>query len=271
MTKTFSYFKFLFHSRASGNPVLILKHWIPAYAGMKFCKTKPSPITITNHQSGYSLIELMLAIVVGSVVLAGTYASYSIVGTQFQKNEGKSEMRASAIPTLKILGRDLRRAGYKAVDTAIESTLGRISTPIAITDSGNACCDSVQIIFDEDTSTRRRYTYFVAARSNPTRSALFLNIDTYTGGTWVATRANEVVADYVEDFQVVGSDNNTDGFPTLVDISLVLRSKTPAKSVNSFTKSSASVGNYNYSFSDNFLREEFASTVIIRNLLEKTY
>lgn len=221
--------------------------------------------------SGYSLLELMMAIVVGSVVLAGTYASYNVVGTQFQKNDANSEMRNSAIPTLKILGRDIRSAGYKAVDSNMESSFGRIATPIEITDSGNACCDSLQIIFDKDTSTRKKYTYFISTRSNPTRNALFLNIDNYVSGAWQASVINDVVADYVEDFQVVGSDNNSNGFPTIIDISIVLRSKTASINTQVFTKPTGSVGNYSYNFTDNYLREEYSTTIILRNLLQKSF
>jgi prepilin-type N-terminal cleavage/methylation domain-containing protein len=226
---------------------------------------------MNKHIHGYTMVELLLAVVVSSIILAGTYASYMIVSDQYQRNEGASQIHSFAIPTLKILTRDLRMAGFRNLDGDIEATLGAIATPITITDSGDDCCDTVTVVMDTDDSTRKRFTYYVDERENPNRLALFLDIEVFDTGTWVAERTAEVVADYIEDFQVVGSENNSSGFPTLLDISLVFRTKTLGKEPLTFSKPAYSFGNYDYEFNDNFARREFSTTILLRNLLHKTY
>ena len=224
---------------------------------------------LNNKESGYSLIELLLAVFIGSIVLAGGYASFSVVSSQYQRNSGVAEIRDFAIPTIKILSRDIRMAGYRAVDNNIESTYAKIDPPISITDVSGACCDSFFVVYDKAADNRLKVTYFVAARTNPARNALFINIDKWDGSNWVSQSTNSIVADYVEDFQVEGSNNNSAGYPTLLNIDIVFRSRNKTPYANTFTKSAYANGNYNgYSITDNYLREEFDSTVYLRNLAD---
>jgi prepilin-type N-terminal cleavage/methylation domain-containing protein len=219
-----------------------------------------------TSQAGYSLVELLLALFIGSVVLGGAYASYTIVATQYKRNSGIAEIRDFAIPTLKLISRDLRMAGFRAVDSNIESTYPKIDPPIIITDVANACCDSFSVIYDKSTTQRLKVTYFVSTRLNPTRNALFMNIDQWDGSNWVNQVNNAIVTDYIEDFQISGSNNNTDGYPTLVNIDIVFRSRNKTPYSNIFTKSAYANGNNSYAITDNYLREEFDSTVYLRNL-----
>ncbi len=222
-----------------------------------------------NTQSGYSLIELIMAAFVGSIVIAGAYASYSVVASQYQKGSGIGDVRDFAIPTISIISRDLRMAGFRAVDNNIETIYGRINPPIQITDTAGACCDSFWVVYDKDINTRLRITYSVAARANPTRNALFMDIDQWDGNAWNNTTNDAIVADYVEDFQVEGANNNSAGDPTLVSFNIVFRSRNKSQTPITFTKSAYGSGNYDsYSITDNYLREEFDTSVILRNLLD---
>ncbi|MDX1949080.1 MAG: hypothetical protein SFT90_01105, partial [Rickettsiales bacterium] len=105
-------------------------------------------IKTKNKNSGYSILELVLAVFTSSIVLLGAYSAYTIVAEQFKRNNLISEIRDFAMPTIRLISRDLRLAGYKEVDANVESTMGNIETPITITDSGtSACCDSLQIVY----------------------------------------------------------------------------------------------------------------------------
>lgn len=222
-----------------------------------------------NKQSGYTLVELVLAVFIGSIVLAGAYASYSVIANQFQRTSGVSDIRDFAIPTITIISRDLRMAGFRSVDSNIESTYSKIDPPIQITDVAGACCDSFWVAYDKSSTQRVKVSYFVAARTNPARNALFLNVDQWDGNTWNNITSNAIVADYVEDFQVVGSSNNQAGYPTLVSFDIVFRSRNKNQIPVTFTKSAYGSGNNNsYSTTDNYLREEFDTSVILRNLLD---
>ena len=55
-------------------------------------------------QRGYTLLELMLALAVGSLVLAGSYASFTVINTQYIKivQTGSSDGNFWSIHELKI-------------------------------------------------------------------------------------------------------------------------------------------------------------------------
>lgn len=217
--------------------------------------------------SGYTLIELVLSVFVGSIVLAGAYASYSVVAGQFNRNSAISEIRDFAVPTIKILTRDLRMAGYRAVDSNIESTYAKINPPITITDVNGSCCDSFSVIYDKALDNRVRVSYMVLSRTNPNRNALYMNIDQWNGTAWVSQVNDAIVADYIDDFQIVGRNNNSSGYPTVIDFNLVFVSKNKTTGTNTFTKPAYSFGNNNgYSITDNYLREGFDYTVRLRNI-----
>ncbi len=231
---------------------------------------------ITHYAiNGYSLLELMLAMAVGSIILAGTYTANVIVAKQYERISSFSQVQEMGMPSLMLISRDLRMAGYTALDTNIESTFGTITTPISITDSGNACCDSIAIIYDRDITTRNRYTYYTMARlpdtpttaTTPNRRALYLDVDNWVGGAWVATAINAaLVADFIEDLQFVGSDADSNGNPRIVDIFMVFRSKSMVIQDTNYVKPDQTKGNYDYNVTDRFHRDEFSATINIKNL-----
>ncbi len=224
-------------------------------------------LIINKSEAGYTLVELLLAVFVGSIVLAGAYASYAVVAAQYTRNSGVSDIRDFAIPTISLLSRDIRMAGFRAVDSNIESVYGRIDPAVEITDVAGACCDTISVTYDKAEDERYRTTYFVSARFD--RNALFMNIQQWDGSAWTMITQDAIVADYIEDFQVEGSQNNSTGQPTMVDFSLVFRSRNKTKTPVTFTKSDYASGNYNsYSITDNYIREEFDTSVRLRNLLD---
>jgi prepilin-type N-terminal cleavage/methylation domain-containing protein len=221
-------------------------------------------------EAGYSMIELLLATLVGGIVLAGAYASYNIIATQYKKNSSIGEINDFATPTLKIIARDLRMAGFKAVDSEIESTYGRIDNPVTIVDSGNACCDSISVVYDKSIGERVLVTYRVAPKTNdPSRNALYMDVDQFqSAGTWITVHNNSIVADFVEDFQIQTVQTNASGQPSLINLNIVFRSRNKTNNQSNFTKSDYETGNYDFSITDNYLREGFETTILLRNLVD---
>jgi prepilin-type N-terminal cleavage/methylation domain-containing protein len=229
----------------------------------KVCKYK---------QAGFTLIELLISVVLSAVIMAATYTSYTIVSKQSERVSAYAEVQESGIPAIQLISRDLRMAGHKSVDANIESSFGSISNPVLITDSGNACCDSVEIIYDVDLSTRYRVTYYVAARTNPTRNALYMDKESWDGISWTAITTQSLVADYIEDFQLLGSDINSSGDPALIDISMIFRSKKlQVRGVSTYTKPSYNIGNYNFTTTDAYYHDSFSATINLRNLRNVVY
>lgn len=234
------------------------------------CASKPR---ITNHESrvrqrGYTLIELLLAVAVGTVILAGAYSSYGVIGRQYSKINAFTDIQERGLPTVRLITRDLRMAGHKELDSQLESAWGRIDDPAVVTDSGVVCCDILQVIYDRDTFTRQRITYYVSGRENPVRNALFMDVETWDGDDWNMDTEAALVVDYVEDFQAEGSDENSDDYPQLMDLVLVLRSREAMEQTFTYTTPSYDPGNSNFTATDNYYRDSFVATVNLRNLRE---
>lgn len=229
--------------------------------------------TIPN---GYSLLELMLAMAVGSIILLGTYTANVIVAKQYERISSFSQVQEIGIPSLRIITRDLRMAGHEAMDANIEPVFGTIATPITITDSGDACCDSIVIIYDLDSTTRYRVTYSVAERTaatvvapiTPAINGLYMQIETWdnVGLTWNITTASALVADHIEDLQFTGSDVDGSGNPMIVDVFMLFRSKSLLPQAVTYTKPAETSGNFNYNVTDKYHRDEFSATINIKNL-----
>lgn len=220
---------------------------------------------------GYNLLELMLATAVGSVIIAGTYTADVIVAKQYERISAFSEVQEVGVPSLNIIARDVRMAGYTAYDSTMTSTFGSITTPITITDAYYQNFDRIQIIYDRDTSTRNRYTYYVAQKTAatgvfPAVYGLYLNIENWNGTTWTTTTSASLVADHIDDLQFVGSDPDSNGNPRFVDIFMLFRSKSMLPANVTYTKPAQTYGNYSYTITDKYHRDDFSATINVKNL-----
>ena len=103
--------------------------------------------------SGYTLVELLMATAVGAVVVAAAYASYAVVSGYYEKLSDMANLQDTGRQSLYMIVRDIRMAGYehyaynKATKT-YESEYGSVSESIKITDSGDACCDGIDVTYD---------------------------------------------------------------------------------------------------------------------------
>ncbi len=212
------------------------------------------------------MLEMLLATAVGGVVLAGAYSSYIVISKQNERVRAFAEVQQAGMPTIQLIARDLRMAGREALDSDLDSVFGTITTPITITDSGDACCDTVEIIYDKSSTERRKVTYYTGARTNPTRTALYMDIDLWDGASWDSSVSQSLVSDYVDDFQLEGSDDDANGNPMIVDVAVVLRSKSSLGVDTEYTRPDQVIGNYNFDFNDKYHRDVFTMTVNIKNL-----
>lgn len=74
-------------------------------------KVKP-----TFQQLGYTLVELLVALAVSSIVLAGTYAGYSYFSQQQQTLVGKTEVNRNLLRAIDLFRADVRMAGYHDIN-----------------------------------------------------------------------------------------------------------------------------------------------------------
>lgn len=61
---------------------------------------------------GYKLVELLVALAVSSIVIAGTYAGYTFFAQQHQVLTAQTEVNRNALRAIDLLKADIRMAGY---------------------------------------------------------------------------------------------------------------------------------------------------------------
>lgn len=67
-----------------------------------------------SGQHGYTLVEMLVAMAVTSIVLAGTYAAYGFFARQQQLVLSQTELSRNAMRAVDLMQTDIRMAGFKA-------------------------------------------------------------------------------------------------------------------------------------------------------------
>ena len=68
--------------------------------------------TYARQELGYTLVELLVALAVSSIVMAGTYAGYSFFAQQQQVLTAQTEVDRNALRAIDLFKSDVRMAGY---------------------------------------------------------------------------------------------------------------------------------------------------------------
>ena len=195
-------------------------------------------------QRGYSLIELMVALAVGSITIAALYAGYGVFVGYSTKLSALAAADRNAVQVIDVLTRDLRVAGYKdfsssygpigpsagggvpAVD--FSGAIGGIpsGTCGCIAGPGQSC--RLTTVYDLSSTQRIGVSYYTRTHSGnrATRCRLWQRRDQWQGGVWASGR-EDVVADWVDNINFVASDLQVTGrtyagSPQMVTISLQL-------------------------------------------------
>jgi prepilin-type N-terminal cleavage/methylation domain-containing protein len=106
-----------------------------------------------HNKKAFTLVEMLVALAVSAVIVSATYASFELIKNQYKKNIDVTQLHTSGRAIMQVLEREIRMAGYEFRDDKGLMTYGKIIGPLALTDSGNKCCDEVTIIYDEVTDT----------------------------------------------------------------------------------------------------------------------
>ena len=180
------------------------------------------------NKKAFTLVEMLVAMAVSSVIIFATYASFELIKQQYKKNMDIAELHSSGRAVMQAVEREVRMAGYEFRNANSVVPYGAIFSPIVITDSFDACCDEVTIIYDEVIDTvnaagvvqnqvaqRVRTRIFTEARTTNKRGArnrLFRQ-RTILGRNNVVLGVpdvlpREVMADFIDDFQIENVTNS---------------------------------------------------------------
>jgi prepilin-type N-terminal cleavage/methylation domain-containing protein len=174
---------------------------------------------LSRFLKAFTLVEMLVALAVSSIIIAASYASYEMVATQYKKNMDIADMHTSGRAIMRIIERDIRMAGFEYRDTDAKITYGSISNPLTIKDSGNKCCDEVTVIYDyydeeSKKAERIRIRYWAGSHTSNkgSRHRLYKQKDILGQNKKILAKPKlgnkEVMADYIEDLQIVNIVNN---------------------------------------------------------------
>lgn len=114
-------------------------------------------MSINRSEIGLTIIEVLVAIVISTIVLAGLYMGFDMISKQFRNISKRSNIYSTGRNIIAGISRDLRMAGFKDYnETKIDKPLEHVNK--------NACCDEIFIIYDIDfqgSPQRRRAHYYV--------------------------------------------------------------------------------------------------------------
>ena len=254
---------------------------------LKWRRGRPMPASM----SGLTLVELMIAVVLGLGVMGGILSLYVNVGESASYLNAASRVQENGRFAINHIGRTLRMAGYDDPETATagpttvlegkagsavsmgDFTIRGTSDAVVISHEGAALvrnCQGVQVA--EDTWVTN--TYAISSDDE-----MICNTVTTVSGV-TTTTAGQVIAEGVEDMEILyGVDSDADGIAnryrtaaTVTDwadvvsarIALLVNSVEPVYA--STLHECESCNTFNPT-ANNLLRGEFHTTIRFRNVL----
>lgn len=209
-------------------------------------------------RKAFTLIELLIGMVIGSLVTAAAYGSFSIISDIYYKKINLANVYNFGINSLNIIIRDVRMAGYN--DPKSRYGMDSISLPIKIFQDINTLngTNGISLIYDKDQNTRIRIIYRVKndISKSPPRPRLFRSEETclkYDCSDLNNKISQEyVMADYIEDldfkiYDINSNQLNSSNFTTPVYANVALVFRTQRK------------------FNGNYISESFSTSTFIRN------
>ena len=210
---------------------------------------------------GLTLIEILIAIVISSLMMLAMFTSYTIVNSTYRQVTDRAKISQAGRDLVGQVLREIRMAGFKYLNDDIAAT--NEHNPIKIT-SGTGLggtCDKLEIVYggvdydSTETDVDKRYTFqrykitYECEKSDQTQGDGFKILKSkqrWEAGAWTITGGlspeglykKEFVLDYVQDFIFVPHDedgkiitgttftpdNNRAYDVRTVDVGLILRS-----------------------------------------------
>ncbi|MDA7843338.1 prepilin-type N-terminal cleavage/methylation domain-containing protein [Methylophilaceae bacterium Uisw_099_01] len=224
-------------------------------------------MTPQNNMRGYTIIELMIALVVSAIVIAGSLAGFNIIEKQFNEVNLETALDRQAANFIRELQKDISMAGYKEFQGDISMSGSEAiqfeSTPY---DDGNNPGQIVQEEFrvtydakdDTDVTYRKNVRYQCKKLSGASASDLFQCQKTVAkciaspciGAFSFGSNVIDVATDLKEETEItrvkefsITRDNFKDlpetvydGFPQVLRIKLVLFGEDKSKGVDGIEK-----------------------------------
>lgn len=153
---------------------------------------------------GFTLVETLVAIVIGVISVAALFYSYQIVNKSYQGILDKASISRSGRDALTMIAKDLRNAGYKDVNYT-----PNFDRWIEQRDFEESSADFLAIYYNTSPNDRVRIYYRVRKyRDDKNSEDMYLSRDVVENPVTAPKQLllNEIIVPYVTDFQVVLKD-----------------------------------------------------------------
>ena len=235
----------------------------------------------------FTLIETMVALVIGMIAIGAMYFSYQYFNNAHQSITDRAKISELGRNTLSMIAKDLKNAGYKNINYSRSAWDKKIEVKNNYNSQG---ADYLRIWYNSDQSTRMQAEYYIVKTGDQTNlvkklieNPQFENRQVYCERSDTQKNCKPlVIVENVTDFQVVLKDING-GELTAVGLSsadaianqdkvhtaeiyVTVRSANELYKANKITK----ILNHNFSLqkNDQYHRETFFLSVYLRNLIK---
>ena len=235
----------------------------------------------------FTLIETMVALVIGMIAIGAMYFSYQYFNNAHQSITDRAKISELGRNTLSMIAKDLKNAGYKNINYSRSAWDKKIEVKNNYNSQG---ADYLRIWYNSDQNTRIQAEYYIVKTGDKTNlvkklieNPQFENRQVYCERSDTQKNCEPlVIVENVTDFQVVLKDING-GELTAVGLSsadaianqdkvhtaeiyVTVRSANELYKANKITK----ILNHNFSLqkNDQYHRETFFLSVYLRNLIK---
>jgi len=239
------------------------------------------------ENKAFTLIETMVALVIGMIAIGAMYFSYQYFNNAHQSITDRANISELGRNSLSMIAKDLKNAGYKNINYSRSTWDKKIEVKNNYNGQG---ADYLRIWYNSDQSTRLQAEYYTVKTGDQTNlvkklieNPQFENRQVYCERSDTQKNCEPlVIVENVTDFQVVLKDING-GELTAVGLSsaeaianqdkvhtaeiyVTVRSANKLYKTNKITK----ILNHNFSLqkNDQYHRETFFLSVYLRNLIK---
>ena len=235
----------------------------------------------------FTLIETMVALVIGMIAIGAMYFSYQYFNNAHQSITDRAKISELGRNTLSMIAKDLKNAGYKNINYSRSAWDRKIEVKNNYNSQG---ADYLRIWYNSNQSTRLQAEYYIVKTGNQTNlvkklieNPQFENMQVYCERFDNQKNCKPlVIVENVTDFQVVLKDINGEELTTVglssadaianqdkvhtAEIYVTVRSANELYKANKITK----ILNHNFSLqkNDQYHRETFFLSVYLRNLIK---
>ena len=239
------------------------------------------------ENKAFTLIETMVALVIGMIAIGAMYFSYQYFNNAHQSITDRANISELGRNSLSMIAKDLKNAGYKNINYSRSAWDKKIEVKNNYNSQG---ADYLRIWYNSDQSTRMQAEYYIVKTGDQTNlvkklieNPQFENRQVYCERSDTQKNCKPlVIVENVTDFQVVLKDINGGELTTVglssadaianqdkvhtAEIYVTVRSAKELYKANKITK----ILNHNFSLqkNDQYHRETFFLSVYLRNLIK---